>query len=171
MGVICRLIAGCALLLACSAFLLGPRPGSGAGGSAYSDFCSQSFATGTCSYVYDLDQRRVSTSTTPFHLTRLSDSAAFAASYTGSTFVTNAAAVITFCLGNGGTTTSETYSTQYNDCVYDTVPDQTGSGCDLVAGGPSTLGHDACAARADQHERRTAGDYRDGAKPIHFAFR
>ena len=111
--------------------------GAGGGAPAYTDFCSQSFIAGSCTYVYDLGQRRVSTNTVPFQLTRLDNSATINASYTGSTFSVNVAALISAC---GGTTTALTYSTQYNNCVYTTVYDQTGSGCDLVSGGPSALG-------------------------------
>jgi hypothetical protein len=112
----------------------------GAISASYTDFCSMAFVSGTCTYAYDVQQRQVSTNTVPFQLTRLSDSSTHNAAYTGSTFTVNVSDLTTFCLGNGGTTTTLTYSTQYNDCVITTVYDQVGTGCDLVAGGPSTLG-------------------------------
>ena len=138
---LCRWLLAALLCLAASA--AGDASllrGGGGVAAAYTDFCSEGFVAGSCTYAYDLEQRIVSTNTIPFQLTRLSDSATLNAGYTGSTFAVNVSALTTFCLGNGGTTTAETYSTQYNDCVFTTVYEQTGSGCDLVSGGPSTLG-------------------------------
>ena len=126
----------CLAVAPASAFLLRAAPGS-SGVSTYTDFCSESYVSGACTYAYDLDQRLVSTNTVPFQLTRLDNSAVINAGYTGSTFVVNVAALISAC---GGTTTTLTYSTQYNNCVYTTVYDQNGTGCDLVSGGPSTTG-------------------------------
>src|SRR5277367_1119374 len=108
------------MAMACLGWALTFQPASslkligGAGGAAtgYTDFCSESYIAGSCSYAYDVGQRRVSTNTVPFQVTRLSDSSTFNGGYTGSTFAVNSAALISFCLGNGGTTTAETYSTQ-----------------------------------------------------------
>lgn len=109
------------------------------GAAGYTDFCSQSFIAGSCIYAYDLNQRRVSSNAVPFKLTRISDSATLNGSYIGGTFSVNVSAVTAFCVGNGGTTTAQTYSTQYNDCTYTTIYNQTGMGCDLIAGAPYNL--------------------------------
>jgi hypothetical protein len=140
-GVVARLTA----LLLAALWLATPAVallGHGGGGAAvtYTDFCSQGYVGGSCTYAYDVGHRRVSSNTIPFQVTRLSDSATFNAGYTGTNQLVNASALTAFCTGNGGTTTALTYSTQYNDCVYTTLYEQTGSGCDLVAGAPNAIG-------------------------------
>ena len=96
----------------------------------YSDLCSQ--ANVSCAYSYSVVHRLNSTNTTPFIITRASDSATYNASYTGASYSVDVAAEEAFCLGNGGTTTVTTYYTTYNDCNFTTLYDQNGSGCDLV---------------------------------------
>jgi hypothetical protein len=138
-------LALCLNAIPAPALVLGHGGSSGSGGSGYVDFCSETFIAGHCVYAFDVQQRMVSTNTVPFTLTRLSDSATHSAAYTGSSFAVNVSDLTGFCLGNGGTTSNVTDAsgfvrTVYNDCVYTTVYEQAGSGCDLVAGGPSTLG-------------------------------
>jgi hypothetical protein len=98
------------------------------GSSSYSDLCSQ---TGiSCVYAWSVVHRLNSASTDPFQLTRLSDNAVFEASYTGSNYIVNVAAATTFCLGHGGTTTSTSTYTTYNDCSWTELYDQV-STCHL----------------------------------------
>lgn len=116
----------CCLALAAQASMLRGGGGSGVG---YSDFCSQ--ANVSCVYAYSVTHRLNSTNTIPFVITRISDSATFNASYTGSSFAVDVAAEESFCLGNGGTTTVTTNYTTYNDCNITEVFDQV-STCHLT---------------------------------------
>ena len=95
----------------------------------YSDLCSQ--ANVTCAYAYSVVHRLNSTNTTPFTITRTSDSATYNAAYTGASYYVDVAAEEAFCLGNGGTTTVTTYYTTYNDCQISEVFDQASS-CNLL---------------------------------------
>jgi hypothetical protein len=104
--------------------------GGGNGAVAYSDLCSQTNVP--CVYAWSVTHRLNSTNTDPFQLTRTSDSAVFEASYTGSNFVVNVSAATTFCLANGGTTTTTATYTQYNDCTFTDLYDQKGT-CNLLA--------------------------------------
>jgi hypothetical protein len=104
-------------------------------GSSYSDLCSQTGVS--CAYAYSIHQRLVAGNTKPATLTRLSDGATFNLSYSGPTFKVDPTPAVAFCLANGGTTTAETYTTQYNDCgvsaIYNqAVPVSSGARCDAV---------------------------------------
>jgi hypothetical protein len=96
--------------------------------SAYTDFCSLPHIS--CASAMSIEQPLVSTApATAYTLSRFSDSAVEHIGYTGATFTTNTAAPITFCLGNGGTTTVFTGYVKYNDCGISQINDQTGRRC------------------------------------------
>lgn len=101
--------------------------GAAPAASAYTDFCSQ--AGITCADAFSVRGRLVSSNTSPGTLTRFSDGATHTVVYTGANFKVNVADATSFCTGNGGTTTTLTYTTQYNDCGWSTIVSQTGSGC------------------------------------------
>jgi hypothetical protein len=103
--------------------------------AAYTDLCSQSGLSGTCVYAFSVAHRLNSTNTVPFTLTRTTDGHTLNASYTGPNFLVNVSALTTFCLANGGTTTTvsvPTRSVTYNDCKVTEVFDQVGT-CNLTS--------------------------------------
>jgi hypothetical protein len=103
--------------------------------TGYIDFCSLPSVVGGggCADAFSVRGRLVSSNTSPGTLTRFSDSATHNVVYTGSRFKVNVSDAASFCLGNGGTTSTITFSgissTQYNDCGWSTVVSQTGTGC------------------------------------------
>jgi hypothetical protein len=117
-------------LAAFSALALPLRGGSSTP-PAYTDLCSTTGMSGNCVYAYSVVHRLNSTNTSPFTLTRISDSATYSAAYVGSAFSVDVSAETAFCLGHGGTTTVTTNYTTYNDCNVTEVFDQV-STCHLT---------------------------------------
>ena len=105
--------------------------GMGHAPSTYVDFCSTPNVN--CAIALSIEQRLVATApATAYVLTRFSDSATQNIGYVGPTFKADTATAISFCTGNGGTTTNFTATpnyTQYNDCGISQINDQTANGC------------------------------------------